>query len=346
MRISAGTPRMIDRGGVSPEDRGPGAAKSPTPRKRRDVTGILVLDKPSGMTSNRALQRVRGIYRARKAGHTGSLDPLASGVLPICLGEATKVSGLLLDSRKCYDVVARLGTRTDTGDADGEVVETRGYSHVDMARVEHVLARFTGDIEQVPPMYSALKYQGKRLYSLARQGKTVDRPPRPVTIYALQALGLEGPDLALRVCCSKGTYVRTLVEDIGGALGTVAHVTGLRRIAAGALDQSSMVTMAMLEAAADRGDYALDALLQAPDAVLPDLPEVVLDEDGAGRITCGQQIESPIAEAGPVRVYGPERAFLGLGEVLEDGRLAPRRLFQTEVPRRRAAESGEPGRKT
>jgi len=340
---------MIDRGGVSTDERRPAeqiAGKRPARRPRRDVTGILVLDKPSGMTSNRALQRVRGLYRARKAGHTGSLDPLASGVLPICLGEATKISGFLLDARKCYEVVARLGARTDTGDADGEIVETRDWSHVDLARVESVLSGFVGDTEQVPPMYSALKHEGRRLYALAREGKTVERPPRPVTIYSLSATDLAGADLALRVCCSKGTYVRTLVEDIAGALDTVAHVTCLRRVAAGSLDQSRMVSMTMIEKAAEQGDGALDALLQSPDAALPDLPEVELDEPEAGRITCGQQIDSMRAEPGPVRLYGPGRRFLGLGEVRADGRLAPRRLFRAEASPDPVQESGGRSRQT
>lgn len=326
---------MIDRSGDLPEkSRSPGSR--PGRCRRRDVTGIVVLDKPSGMTSNRALQRVRGLYRARKAGHTGSLDPLASGVLPICLGEATKLSGVLLNAPKCYDVIARLGSRTDTADADGDVIETLDWSHVDLHRVAGVLPGFIGDIEQVPPMYSALKHEGKRLYALAREGRTVERPPRVVTIYSLESNGLDGCDLALRVCCSKGTYVRTLVEDIAAALDTVAHVARLRRVSAGALDQSMMVSMAAIEAAAARGDAALDALLQAPDTALPELREVILEEPEACRITQGQQIDSPLKKPGTVRLYGPRRRFLGLGQVREDGRLAARRLFRTDA----APESG------
>lgn len=321
---------MIERNGGLPKK----VASSGNPAgrcQRRDVTGIVVLDKPSGMTSNRALQRVRRLYRARKAGHTGSLDPLASGVLPICLGEATKLSGLLLDASKCYEVIARLGARTDTGDADGDVIETCEWSHVDRNGVESVLRRFVGDIEQIPPMYSALKHEGRRLYALAREGRTIERAPRAVTIHSLEATGLDGRDLALRVCCSKGTYVRTLVEDLGKALDTVAHVVHLRRLSAGGLDQSKLVSMETIEAAAAVGDEALDALLQAPDSAVPDLEEVVLDEREACRITQGQQIDSPVQKPGTVRLYGPCRRFLGLGQVSGDGRLAARRLFRTDT---------------
>lgn len=316
-------------------------------RKRRDVTGILVLDKPSGMTSNMALQRVRSLFGARKAGHTGSLDPLASGVLPICLGEATKISGLLLDARKCYEVVARLGQRTDTGDADGAVVEEKDWSHVDLARIRDALPGFTGEIEQVPPMYSALKHEGRRLYELARQGKTVARAPRPVTIHSIEVLGLNGPDMGLRVCCSKGTYVRTLVEDIAAALGTIAHVVLLRRVAAGCLDQSRMITMAVIEEVAARGPEALDALLEAPDTVLPELPRVVADTDQARRLVSGQQVETPPgARPGLVRLYGPEGRFLGLGRVREDGRLAPQRMFQVDAPPEPSHVSGVGNKET
>jgi len=316
---------MIEREGGLPRKAAP-TGNPARPCQRRDVTGIVVLDKPSGMTSNRALQRVRRLYRARKAGHTGSLDPLASGVLPICLGEATKLSGLLLDAPKCYEVIARLGAGTDTGDADGDVVETCEWSHVDRNRVESVLPRFVGDIEQVPPMYSALKHEGRRLYALAREGRTVERAPRTVTIHSLETAGIDGRDLALRVCCSKGTYVRTLVEDLGRALDTVAHVVRLRRLSAGGLDQSKLVSMATIEAAAAVGDTALDALLQAPDTAVPELEEVVLDERETRRITQGQLIDSPLEKPGIVRLYGPHRRFLGLGQVSEDGRLAARRL--------------------
>lgn len=295
--------------------------------RRRDVSGILVLDKPVGMTSNKALQKVRRLYRARKAGHTGSLDPLASGVLPICLGEATKISGLLLEAPKTYEVIARLGVRTDTGDAEGRVVEERDWSEVTMDRVLAVMDGFRGRIEQVPPMYSALKQQGRRLYELARRGETVERPSRRITIYSLDAVRLDGPDLEFRVRCSKGTYVRTLVEDLAAALGTVAHVSYLRRVEAGSLDQSRMVSLSELERLAEKGLDALDTLLQAPDEALPELPAVHLDADQARRVQWGQRIEGTGDGAGTVRLYGPGGAFLGLGQRGENGVLAPRRLF-------------------
>ncbi|MGD8696311.1 MAG: tRNA pseudouridine(55) synthase TruB, partial [Gammaproteobacteria bacterium] len=223
-----------------------GPATSPARKPRRDVSGILVLDKPTGMTSNRALQRVRGIYQARKAGHTGSLDPLASGMLPICLGEATKISGFLLNAPKTYEVVARLGSRTDTGDSEGKVIEQADWSGISLESVRSALADFRGDIEQVPPMYSALKHEGRRLYTLARQGQVVDRPARRVTIYRIEAVALEDGELSLEVCCSKGTYIRTLAEDIAEALGSVAHVIHLRRTGVGGLDGAPLVSLRAL----------------------------------------------------------------------------------------------------
>jgi len=296
----------MSEGRQGPAETGPGGVDLRERSRRRDVSGILVLDKPVGMTSNAALQRVRRLYRARKAGHTGSLDPLASGVLPICLGEATKISGLLLEAPKTYEVSARLGARTDTGDAEGRVVEQQDWSNVTMDRVLAVMDAFRGRIEQVPPMYSALKQQGRRLYELARKGETVR--------------------------CSKGTYVRTLVEDLAAALGTVAHVSYLRRVEAGSLDQSRMVGLTELERVAEKGLDALDSLLQAPDEALPEVPAVRLDADQARRVQWGQRIEGTGDGAGTVRLYGPDGIFLGLGQRGENGVLAPRRLFRTPGP--------------
>lgn len=294
---------------------------------RREVSGILVLDKPTGMTSNRALQHVRRVYRARKGGHTGSLDPLASGMLPICLGEATKISRFLLDAPKTYEVVARFGSRTDTGDSEGKVIERRDWSGIAPEKVKASLAGFLGDIDQVPPMYSALKHKGQRLYTLARQGEVVERPARKVTIYQLDAVALEHADLELTVCCSKGTYIRTLVEDIAAALGTVAHVIYLRRIGVGGLDGATMVTLAALEHKAEEGLSALDELLLAPDAALPQLTAIHLDAKEARRLTLGQRLRWAGNGPGTVRLYGPEGRFLGLGEVGADGVLSPRRMF-------------------
>ncbi len=322
----------MSEGRQGPAETGPGGVDLRERSRRRDVSGILVLDKPVGMTSNAALQRVRRLYRARKAGHTGSLDPLASGVLPICLGEATKISGLLLEAPKTYEVIARLGARTDTGDAEGRVVEQQDWSNVTMERVLAVMDAFRGRIEQVPPMYSALKQQGRRLYELARKGETVERPQRRITIYSLDAVSLDGSDLGFRVRCSKGTYVRTLVEDLAAALGTVAHVGYLRRVEAGSLDQSRMVGLTELERVADKGLDALDSLLQAPDEALPEVPAVRLDADQARRVQWGQRIEGTGDGPGTVRLYGPDGIFLGLGQRGENGVLAPRRLFHTPGP--------------
>ena len=297
----------------------------------RDVHGIVALDKPVGMTSNRALQRVRRLYRARKAGHTGSLDPLASGLLPLCLGEATKLSGQLLDAAKTYDVTGRLGQRTETGDAEGEVVEALDWRHVDQDALESCLRDFVGRLEQVPPMYSALKHQGQRLYALARRGERVERPPREVTIHAIKLVDLTGNDVSLRVRCSKGTYIRTLIEDIARALGTCAHVVGLRRTAVGPFRLEDAVTLGELECAVRESDRDLDNLkrwLIAPDQAVGDLPAIALGADAARRIRHGQAVPSPGGRiAGPVRLYDERQTFLGLGEADDTGWLAPRRLF-------------------
>jgi tRNA pseudouridine55 synthase len=305
-------------------------------RERRTVDGILLLDKPAGMTSNRALQRVRGCYRARKAGHTGSLDPLATGLLPVCLGEATKVSAYLLDGDKVYRTHARLGSVTDTGDADGEVLQRAPLPEgLDAAMVEAVLAGFRGAIEQVPPMYSALKHKGQRLHALARRGVSVERAARPVQIQRLELLGIDGEVLELEVACSKGTYVRTLVADIGAALGCGAHVLALRRTGLGPFGIGQSVPLARIEALAD-GDHAaegfaaLDALLLPVDAALAAWPAVSLSADASRFFGQGQAVwQAGLPAVGPVRVYGDGR-FLGIGALLDDGRLAPRRVLAAE----------------
>ena len=298
-------------------------------RQFRPVTGILLLDKPAGMTSNEALQRVKRLYRARKAGHTGSLDPLATGMLPLCFGEATKISGFLLDADKHYRMRCRLGQRTATGDAEGEVVEERAVPALAPADVERVLEGFRGEIEQIPPMYSALKHQGQRLYELARKGVEVERQPRRVVIRELRLIGLEDAILELDVVCSKGTYVRTLAEDIGEALGCGAHVVALRRLGVGPYqDPDRMHTPEALEAARSEGYAALDALLLPLDSALTHWPAVRLDPDSAYYLRQGQPVLVPRAPTrGMVRIYGPEEVFIGAGEILDDGRVAPRRLF-------------------
>ena len=298
-------------------------------RQGRSVTGILLLDKPIGLTSNEALQRVKRLFRARKAGHTGSLDPLASGMLPLCFGEATKVSGFLLDADKVYDTLCRLGQTTTTADAEGEPLEQRPVPALEPAQVEPVLAGFRGAIEQVPPMYSAIRHAGRRLYDLAREGVEVERQPRPVTIHRLELTTLDGADLGLLVHCSKGTYVRSLVADIGAALGCGAHVTALRRLGVGPYGTEGMVSMAQLEAAADHGPEALDALLLPMDSALEGHPAVQLEPDSAFYLRQGQPVLVPRAPTeGWVRVYDAD-GFVGMGEVLDDGRIAPRRLFKS-----------------
>lgn len=301
-------------------------------RKRsnlRPVNGVLLLDKPPGATSNQALQRVKHLFRARKAGHTGSLDPLATGLLPLCFGEATKISGFLLNADKHYRVRARLGVRTDTGDRDGKVLEERDTARITDADIAASLSGFRGEIQQVPPMYSARKHKGKRLYELARQGVEVERAPQAVTIHQLDLLRRDGDELELDVACTKGTYVRTLVEDIGEKLGCGAHVAELRRLGVAPYAGRPMHTMDELEARREEsGPEALDELLLPVDSALTHLPEVALGGDTAFYLRQGQPVLVPNAPTGgDVRLYQDGR-FLGVGEVQPDGRVGPRRLLR------------------
>ena len=297
----------------------------------RPVNGVLLLDKPLGATSNAALQQVKRLFQARKAGHTGSLDPLATGVLPICLGEATKASAFLLDADKRYRVVCKLGETTSTQDAEGEVLETRPVGDYDLAELEAVLERFRGPQEQVPPMFSAVKHEGQRLYKLARQGIEVERKARSIVIHELTLLSWAAPYLEIDVHCSKGTYVRTLAEDIGEALGCGAHVTGLRRTGVGPYGDDALVTIEQLEALAGEGFFArLDALLLPMESALAQWPGVRLTGDAAFYLRQGQPVLVPKAPtSGWVRLYEGESTFLGMGEILDDGRVAPRRLMKT-----------------
>ncbi len=296
--------------------------------KKRDLNGVLVFDKPPRWTSNEALQKVKSLFGARKAGHTGSLDPLASGILTICFGQATKLSSYLLDADKQYVVTGKLGERTDTADSDGAVTETSAVGELSRRQVETVFAEFTGQIEQIPPMYSALKHKGRRLYELARSGLEVEREPRQVTIHELRLLSLEGADLSFVVRCSKGTYVRTLLEDVADKLGTCGHVTGLRRTGAGPYGEADMVTMGELEEKAARGLAALDEVLRPADSVLPDWPAVRLTTELTYYLRQGQPVAVPGAPTGGwVRLYGDDADFLGVGEITPDRRVAPRRLF-------------------
>jgi tRNA pseudouridine55 synthase len=283
-----------------------------------------------GATSNAALQQVKRLYKAQKAGHTGSLDPLATGVLPICLGEATKASAFLLDADKHYRVVCKLGETTTTQDAEGEVVETRPVGAYSLEDLEAALARFRGPQEQVPPMFSAVKHEGQRLYKLARQGIEVERKARSIVIHELALLSWESPYLEIEVHCSKGTYVRTLAEDLGAALGCGAHVTGLRRTGVGPYGADGLVTLEQLEALAGEGFAGLDALLLPMESALAQWPGVRLTGDAAFYLRQGQPVLVPKAPtSGWVRLYEGESTFLGMGEILDDGRVAPRRLMKT-----------------
>jgi len=295
----------------------------------RNVNGVLLLDKPTGITSNAALQKVKRLFNANKAGHTGSLDPLASGLLPICLGEATKISGFLLSADKEYHAVCKLGVTTDSGDADGEVRETRPVGGISVAEVQEVLEGFLGQSQQTPPMHSAIKRNGQPLYKLAREGVEVAREPREITIHSLDLIRLEGDELELAVRCTKGTYIRVLAEDIGEALGCGAHVSALRRTGVGALHDQPIHTLEELQAVdAEGGPAALDALLLPMESTLPDWPQVRLSEDASFYLCQGQPVFVPqLKDRGWVRLYAGNERFLGLGTVLDDGRVAPKRLL-------------------
>jgi len=294
------------------------------------IDGLLLLNKPAGLTSNQALQKVKRLLNAGKAGHTGSLDPAATGMLPLCFGEATKVCAYLLDADKTYRVTARLGIGTDTGDGDGEEVAHAEVPNLSPEKWAAVLQEFAGDSMQVPPMYSALKQNGQRLYEIARKGQIVERQPRPVRIDAIQLLEIAGTRLMFRVRCSKGTYVRVLVEDIAAAVGTVAYTARLHREAVADFRGEDMYELSALEAlVAEDGAKQLRGRLIAPDAALADLPAVTLAGADSERFSGGQALPGAAAEAtGLVRVYAESRRFLGVGEASADGQLAPRRVFR------------------
>jgi tRNA pseudouridine55 synthase len=335
------------------------AVRKPRPSRppRRVLDGILLIDKPVGVSSHDALLRAKGMFRAKKAGHTGTLDPLASGLLPLCFGEATKFSQDLLDADKYYDATMRLGERTDTGDAEGEIIETRAVS-CDMTAVDAAIARFRGEVAQIPPMYSAIKRDGKPLYEYARAGQTIERESRMITIHALERLSDDSllqtsGEVQLRVHCSKGTYIRTLAEDIGEVLGCGAHLTALRRTRVGTLRVEDAFTLQALQ---DRIDEKVEAspdesrvpaldptdLLQPVDALLESFPATILDEEYARRFLHGQrlrlshdapmrwpegqpEVDPATADIGRVRVYDPQARLLGTA-MLVGGRLAPERL--------------------
>jgi len=295
-------------------------------KKGRNISGILLLDKPQDISSNKALQQVKHLFFAAKAGHTGALDPLATGMLPICLGEATKFSHFLLNSDKGYRVKARLGVRTDSSDSTGEVVETRPVE-VNRKQLEKALEQFTGDIEQVPTMFSALKYNGQPLYKLARQGIEVPREARAISIYRLELLNFSDDTVELEIECSKGTYIRTIIDDLGQALGCGAHVTELRRTFVADYPTEKMISMQQLQTDRD-AELSLDSYLMPMESPLMHLEEAVLDEESAYHFCHGQAITYPDLETGEqLRVYNEADEFIGLAEVDADFMLAPKRLI-------------------
>jgi len=298
-------------------------------REYRDIDGVLILDKPIGLSSNQALQRLRRLFGARKAGHCGSLDPLASGVLPVCLGQATKFSSYLLGAHKTYRATCQLGQTTTTGDAEGEVIDSKPVA-TDSQRVAQVLRQFIGQIEQVPPMYSALKHQGKRLYQLAREGKQVEREPRQIEIFELKLLSFGGDRLEIEVCCSKGTYIRTLAEDIGNVLECGAHLTALRRSAVDTLLEQDAITLERLQQIASQGTSQLDQLLLPVTAALTQFSELRLDAEASLDICHGKRIKlKDFPGAGLYRLVSTEGVFIGLGEVGPDAELTAKRLMNT-----------------
>jgi tRNA pseudouridine55 synthase len=295
-------------------------------RPKRKVNGILLLDKPAGYSSNQALQQARRLYQAEKAGHTGSLDPLATGLLPICFGQATKLCGYLLDSDKRYVATARLGEKTNTGDAEGQVIARSDASSLSRAALEAVVPQFLGEIQQVPPMYSALKREGQRLYELARQGLEVDREPRVVTIHALELLDFAPEKIVVDVRCSKGTYIRTLIEDWTAATGHLAHLTALRRLEVAPFNQPRMITAGELETASNQGFEALDEILVPLVEAFSHWQKVQVDADRAHYLSRGQAVRvagSPIN--GSVAVLDPAGTLLCIGEMDNDGLVAPKR---------------------
>jgi tRNA pseudouridine55 synthase len=293
--------------------------------KGRPVHGVVLLDKPAGWTSNQALQKVRWLYQARKAGHTGNLDPFATGMLPICLGEASKTATYMLNVCKSYVARARFGAATTTGDIEGETLREMPVPALDADRVGRALQAFEGEIEQTPPMYSALKYQGRPLYELARAGQEVERNPRRVTIHSLELLEWKPPLLNFRVRCSKGTYIRTLAEDIAQLLGCCAHLEALRRLAVEPFHEDDMIGLDELEARAAEG--VLDDCLLPVDSGLSRWPRADLDAGAARRFSHGNTLEGITGPIGLARVYGPAERLLGLGEILPGKVLKARRIM-------------------
>lgn len=297
-------------------------------KKGRDIHGVFLLDKPQGISSNDIMQKVKRLFQANKAGHTGALDPLATGMLPICLGEATKFSQFLLDSDKRYRVIAKLGERTDTSDADGQIVQTRDIQ-ISEEEIVAALSHFRGEIMQVPTMFSALKHNGKPLYEYARAGITVEREARPITIFELLFIAYQAPYLTLEVHCSKGTYIRTLIDDLGELLGCGAHVTMLRRLAVADYPEDRMCSFADLQKMAENNPLvALDKLLLPIDSAVESLPKLNLDEKQTKSVCFGQRVKfnNEIGLYGLVRLFSDTKAFLGVAEITQDNVIRPSRM--------------------
>jgi tRNA pseudouridine55 synthase len=306
-------------------------------QKGLNIHGLLILDKPIGITSNRALQEVKHLFNARKAGHTGSLDPLATGMLPLCFGDATKFSQILLDAEKCYETTAKLGVITDSGDAEGNIIERQEVGNITAEKIELVLEKFRGKILQVPSMFSALKQKGRPLYELARQGIEVPREPRPITIYNLELKSFTADELSLSARVSKGTYIRSLVEDIGLALGCGAHVTALRRTTVSYFTEEKMISMKALKTLSEeKGADALQSLLEPVDALLQAMPTIQLNEKASFYLQRGQKVHVEGAlettEPGDVRLYDDHQNFIGVGVLQEDECVRAKRLIENSFP--------------
>ncbi|MCW9697878.1 tRNA pseudouridine(55) synthase TruB [Avibacterium sp. 20-129] len=301
--------------------------------KGRHIHGIFLLDKPQGASSNQIMQQVKWLFQANKAGHTGALDPLATGMLPICLGEATKFSQYLLDSDKRYLVTAKLGERTDTSDADGQVVQHREV-RVEISEILTALDQFRGEIMQVPTMFSALKHQGKPLYEYARAGITVEREPRLITIFELKFIDYQAPYLTLEVHCSKGTYIRTLVDDLGEVLGCGAHVTMLRRLAVADYPQQAMMRLEDLNALSEQQDLSLlDQHLLPIDSAVKSLPALLLTAEQSRAVGFGQRVkfDNPQQIYGQVRLFSDKHQFLGVAEVDKNNVIRPSRMVALDL---------------
>ena len=308
-------------------------------RKGRPIDGVILIDKPAGITSNDTLQKVKRIYFAEKAGHTGALDPLATGMLPLCFGEATKFSQFLLDSDKRYRVVAKLGERTNTSDSDGEVVETRAVN-VERDQLEACIDSFRGTTDQIPSMYSALKYQGRKLYEYAREGISIPRESRKITVYSVELLRFDNNEVEMELHVSKGTYIRTIVDDLGEKLGCGAHVTYLRRTGVSNFPYERMVTIEQLQALLDQAiadevepGTVLNALLLPTDTAVQDLPEVNITAEAAVHVLHGNPVAAEVvpAEGTLVRITVAEAAeFIGVGTIDAKGMLAPKRVMANE----------------